>query len=268
MPQDSLLVGLDLGTSSTTSNHVLVRDFHNPERRERISKISDVRDWPGCTDGVIGNNCVPTTLIYHRITRKLLFWGFHAKSYLDKLEDPYLEPPFGDVIVIETIKLLLIEPNNTRPLSPTSLRRQYMRETLFTALGKRPEEVFEDFLNAVLLHVLSSVKKYSASATKAHHVELIMAFPSGWPDQVHTCVGRIGARAMRRALTSHCFEDMTFKAKNVYTVSETLCGVKEWLRDDTAKRFDSTEFNPPPINLDEINVSWLIALKPTINPFR
>lgn len=49
---------------------------------------------------------------------------------------------------------------------------------------------------------------------------------------------------------------MIFGIENVYTVSETLCSVKEWLRESVAEA-SSIDFEPQTTNLDELNVSRL-----------
>jgi hypothetical protein len=254
MVQHTLIVAIDLGTSATTSSHTRVRDsFDNQGKlhREKLGSVSDVKDWPGCIEGATGNNCVPTDLIYHRDTRELLFWGFEAQQYLD---DPFHDIPHSDVFVVETIKLLLPDPDEAKVPSAASERFRTMRKTLTETLDKHPDAVFEDLLSRVLAHVFGNATRKYSIGLHNHQIELVLAFPSGWPDQIHTTVARIGARALQKAITTHGLRDITFGIENVYTVSETLCGVKEWLRETVAEA-SSIDFETQTTNLDELNVS-------------
>lgn len=255
MVQHTLIVAVDLGTSATTASHARVRDsvdIQGKLHREGLGSVSDVQDWPGCIEGATGNVCVPTDLIFYRVSRELLFWGFEAQQYLD---DPFHDIPYRDVFVVETIKLLLPDPDEAKAPSASSERYRKMRQVLTTTLGKQPDEVFEDFLNPVLEHVLhNATRKYSIGLHN-HHVELVLAFPSGWSDQIHTTVARIGGRALQKAITKLGLKNMTFGIEKVYTVSETLCGVKEWLRETVAEGYSSVDYDPQPTNLDELNVS-------------
>jgi hypothetical protein len=190
--------------------------------------------------------------VYHRHSRELLFWGYDAQRYLD---DEYHEIPDRDVFVVETIKLLLPDPDQAKVPSAASARYRALREVLTVTLGKRPDEVFEDLLSRTLEHILHSAKRKYSIPLNNHQVELVLAFPSGWPDQIHTTVAKIGARALKKAIEIHELENMTFGIENVYTVSETLCGVKEWLREIEAEGSSSGDFDPQTTNLDELNVS-------------
>ena len=97
-------------------------------------------------------------------------------------------------------------------------------------LGKQPGELFEYFLNEVIAHILGSANRKYFNGISSLKVELVLAFPSGWPDFIHTRVAGIGARAMFKAIAANNLQDMILRIENVYTVSETLCGVKESLR--------------------------------------
>lgn len=254
MAQNTLIIALDLGTSTTTANHVRVRDYFNNRGelcRDKLGSVSDVRDWPECIAGATGNNCVPTDLVYRKDTRELLCWGFEAQDYLD---DTFHHISHSDVLVVETIKLLLPDPDEARAPSPATERYRAMRKTLTTILAKDPDEVFQDLLNKVLAHVLgNAVAKYSISLHN-HHVELVLAFPAGWNERIHTAVARIGAKALQKAITAHNLRNMTFGIENVYTVSETLCGVKEWLRETMAEA-SSIDLETQAMNLEELSVS-------------
>jgi hypothetical protein len=254
MVHPALIVAVDLGTSATTSSHTRVRDSFDNQgklRREKLGSVSDVTDWPGCIEGATGNNCVPTDLIYLRNTRELLYWGFEAKEYLD---DEFHPLSRSDVFVVETIKLLLPDPDEAKVPSATSERYRAMRKTLAATLDKDPEEVFEDLLSRVLAHVLENATRKYSIPLHNHQIELVLAFPSGWHDHIHTTVARIGARALQKAVITHGLKNIIFGIENVYTVSETLCGVKEWLR-ETFSEASSIDFEPQTTNLDELNVS-------------
>ncbi|PMD33385.1 hypothetical protein L207DRAFT_535414 [Hyaloscypha variabilis F] len=252
MFQPTLILGLDLGTSALTSSHGRVRDSLDRQgklHREKLGSVSDVKDWPSCIDGQTGNNCFPTDLIYRRANRELLFSGFEAQQYLD---DPFHDIPTRDVFVVETIKLLLPDPDEAEVPSAGTERYRAKRNTLTATLGKHPDEVFEDLLNIVLAHVLDNATRKYSTGLHNHNIELVLAFPSGWSDRIHTNVARIGARALQKAITTQGLGNMTFGIENVYTVSETICGVKEWLRETVAEA-SSIDFETHTTNLDELN---------------
>ena len=255
MPQNILIVAIDLGTSATTASHARVRDSidkHGKLHREKLGSVFDVKDWPGCIEGATGNVCVPTDLVFHRHTRQLLFWGYEAQQYLD---DPFHDIPDRDVFVVETIKLLLPDPDEAKVPSVASARYRAMRAALTATLDMQPDRVFEEFLSPVLEHILDNAKRKYSIGLNNHQIELVLAFPSGWPEQIHTIVARIGARALEKSIAIHDLQNVTFGIENVYTVSETLCGVKEWLRETAAESPSSTDFDPQAVNLDELNVS-------------
>ena len=256
MFQQTLIIAVDLGTSATTASHTRAGDSLDNQgklHRRKLGSVSDVKNWPGCIQGATGNHCVPTDLIYRRSDRKLLFWGFEAQGYLD---DPFHEIPHSAVFVVETIKLLLPDPDAVNNRSAASERYRTMRETLRATLNKQPDEVFDDLLSHVLEHVLDNAKRKYSIGLHNHQIELVLAFPAGWNDQIHTAVARIGARALQKAITMHGLRNMTFGIENVYTVSETLCGIKEWLRETVAEA-SSIDFEAQTTNLDELNVSRL-----------
>lgn len=253
--QRTLIVSIDLGTSATTASHIIVNDSFTPEGKLRRQRgrvnITNIRDWPGGSNGdATGNVCVPTDLIYTKEDRKLFLWGFRAQQYLD---DPYPEIHPDTVFVVEHIKLLLQDPDSAIISTPASRRYRALRDRLTTTLGKQPEEVFEDFLNEVIAHIIGSANRKYFNGISGFKVELVLAFPSGWRDSIHTRVAGIGARAMAKAIAANDLRDMVFGIENVYTVSETLCGVKEWLRDTIAEAITSIDMNVQGTNLDELN---------------
>ncbi len=257
MQKRTLIIALDLGTSTTTACFVIARHLFDAEgkpHRELCGNVCDVRDWPGSHQGdAIGNICVPTDLVYDKATGQLLFWGFDAERYLN---EPFPEPHLDQVFVVEHIKLLLPDPDEAKVTTPASARYRKMRDELSATLGKHPNKVFEDFMTKVVGHVIESAKRRYNNGIHSCEVELVLAFPSGWPDYIHTTVAGIGAKAMSKAISKGHLQNMTFGIENVYTVSETLSGVKEWLRDSIAEATLSVDLDQPTvINLNELNVS-------------
>lgn len=267
MPHSSVLFGIDLGTSSTTASYCIVKDELNAKgeltrTRYKGVNVIEVKDWPGGNkNDAIGNICVPTDLIYDRASRELRFWGFEAKQYLDD-DNPEIKPE--SVVHVEHIKLLILDPAESNVATPATERYRTQRDQIIQELGKQPEEIFEDFMNHTIHHVVTNAtRRYINSLKENDNVELILAFPSGWPDHIHTKVAGIGARAMRKAIDAHKLQNMRFDVENVYTVSETLCGVKEWLREAIAEAEISNDLDQEGTNLDEFNVSNFPAPIPT-----
>jgi hypothetical protein len=255
MPGKGLIIGIDLGTSTATASHCQVLDNLDPLgqlQRKKTGEIHDVKDWPGSDVGIAtGNPCLPTDLIYSRELKKLLFWGFEAKQYLDSF---YNEIPREEVFIVENIKLLLPDTDTPTTASTASERYQSKREILINTLSKQPDDVFEDFISQLLKHVIGSAIGKYYHGINDHQIELVLAFPSGWPDQVHTSVARIGTRAMKRAIAEYAPSNVVFGLEHVYTVSETICGIKEWLR-ETVSELSATEgLEPQQTNLDELKV--------------
>ena len=62
------------------------------------------------------------------------------------------------------------------------------------------------------------------------------------------------APAMEKALEAHHLINITFGIQNVYTVSETLCGVKEWLETALEEATASIALAIAPTNIDDLNV--------------
>ena len=256
MPGKGLIIAVDLGTSTATASHCQVLDFLDALgnlQRKKTGEIHDVKDWPGSDVGIAtGNPCLPTDLIYSRALKKLLFWGFEAKQYLDSF---FTEIPREEVFIVENIKLLL--PDTATPTTPSTASERYQskREILTNTLSMRPDDVFEDFMSQLLKHVIGSLMGKYYNGINDHHIELVLAFPSGWPDQVHTNVARIGTRAMKRAIADYAPINVVFGLENVYTVSETICGIKEWLRETVSELSAAEDLNPQQTNLDELKAS-------------
>jgi hypothetical protein len=250
------VIAIDLGTSATTAQFALALDSFDNEgklHRKQNGRVTDMRAWPGGRrNDAIGNTCLPTDLVYDRATGRLLFWGFHAQRYLD---DPSPNIPRENVFIVEHIKLLLNDPDDESVATAASARYRTMRQNLIDTLRKSPYEVFEDFLNEVIQHIVQEAKRLASFPLKNFKLELALAFPSGWPEYVHRKVAGIGARAVRLALVANDLPDMIFGIENVYTVSETLCGVKEWLSATIEDASMSVDLGPQTLNLDELQAS-------------
>jgi hypothetical protein len=255
--QHCLVFAVDLGTSATTAQWALAVDSFDRDgnlRRGLIGSPVEMRAWRGARKGdAIGNICLPTDLVYDRASRELLCMGFQAQQYLD---DPSPEIAREKVFVVEHIKLLLNNPDKAKVSPETAARYRNMRDELFRTLGKDPYEVFEDFLGAVIDEIIGAAKRSIRASLETAKLELALAFPSGWPDLVHRKVAAIGARAVQKALEIHDLQRMTFGRENVYTLSETLCGVKEWLTATIEEASISLDLGPQTSNLDELNVSF------------
>ena len=149
-----------------------------------------MKDWPfGLKGDALGKPCVPTYLIYKKATRKLLYWGFAAQRYLDT-STPKIPP--DEVYVVEHIKLLLPDPDKAIQTTPANVRYKRKREELYQNLQMKPFEVFQDLLdvsfNAVVYSALGNFGSFSS-----YKVELALAFPSGWAEDVHRQVAETAA---------------------------------------------------------------------------
>ncbi|PMD29104.1 hypothetical protein L207DRAFT_445996 [Hyaloscypha variabilis F] len=258
--QRCTIIAIDLGTSATTSQWALAVDSFNAQgemRRRILRSPIEMRAWRGARKGdAIGNICLPTDLVYDRASKKLLCMGFQAQQYLD---DPSPDPARETVFVVEHIKLLLNDPKYAKVSPETAARYHNKRNELVQTLGKDPYEVFEDFLDGVIEETIGEAKMRMPNALDNSKLELALAFPSGWPDLVHRRVAAIGARAVQKALEIHSLQSMTFGIQHVYTLSETLCGVKEWLTATIEEAVISLDLGPQTSNLDELNVSFKFA---------
>jgi hypothetical protein len=265
--QECLIIAVDLGTSSTTAQWVLAADSFNRYgelQRGLIGRPVEMNAWRGGRKGdPIGNVCLPTDLVYDRASKELLCMGFQAQQYL---KDPSPEIAREKVFVVEHIKLLLTDPDNIKVSPETAARRRKMRDELVRTLQKSPYEVFEDFLDAVIEELIGAAKMGIPRSLETSKLELALAFPSGWPELVHRKVAAIGARSVQKALEIHNLQTMTFGIQNVYTLSETLCGVKQWLTETIEEASRSNDLLPQTSNLDELNVScrvrpcWILKL--------
>ncbi|KAF4631492.1 hypothetical protein G7Y89_g6638 [Cudoniella acicularis] len=252
--QKNLLAAIDLGTGSQAAAYALVEDSRSADgslRREKPQRSPrQVGTWPGSYDGGknLGDYCLPSVQVWLKSTRQLLFWGFAAQAYLN-LHFP--DPPLEDVYIVDHPKLLLLDHDRIGVRTVNSEQFRAEREELEAVLGKSPREVFEEGLKPVVKHVMESARDDYAQyyeSLNSCKVELVLAFPAGWPDYIHTMVAGCGARAMGHAISSLGLENVVFGIEDVYTVSETMCGVKEWLRDIVGEVAVSLDLvsNPPP----------------------
>ncbi|TVY59197.1 hypothetical protein LCER1_G000355 [Lachnellula cervina] len=254
----ALVVAIDLGTSATTALYTVAVDSwdkHGKLQRKRLfRKEPEMVAWPGSRpNDSIGRPCLPTDLVYDRATGQLRLWGFSAQKYLD---DPFEQTKRGEDFIVHNIKLLLNDPNAKWEQTPASERYSSARHNLISVLRKGPYEVFEDYLIEVVEHIIGYAKgstRGRLNSFKSFKIELSLAFPSGWPVYIHQRVAEIGCRAVQKAVMTHGLENTVFGIEDVYTVSETLCGVKEWLSKAVEEDLSmAVDLDPQTPNLDEL----------------
>lgn len=253
----SFFLALDLGTTATTARYSFVRDSFTSTgipRRTLISRTEDVHDWPHIPpDYPMGNPCLPTDLVYLRETGELYEWGFGATRYLGNLQEGLA---IEQVLVIEHIKLLLLGLDDITNTSALSSTQRAMCQTILQVLGKTQFEVFQDLLTCVFSHILESAQSRKGRIlSETENIELSLAFPSGWPEKVHSRVAEIGHKAMSQAMERQNLDWLKFSMENVYTVSETLCGAKEWLKEVISDSIESEDPNAERNNIEDLNVS-------------
>jgi hypothetical protein len=255
--QGCLLGGIDLGTSATTAQLLLVRDSYDAEgklHRESLGSAVEMKSWQGARrDDPIGNICLPTDMVYDRTSKNLLCMGFQAQEYMD---DPKPEPPRTRVFIVEHIKLLLMDPKKTAVSPQTAARYNRMRDELKRVLDKSPDDIFQDFLDKVVGEIIRAAKAWFRISLATYKFELALAFPSGWQDVVHRRVTAIAARSVKKALELHGLETMAFGIQDVYTLSETECGAKQWLAAAINDEALELDLSPKALNLDELTVSY------------
>lgn len=138
------------------------------------------------------------------------------------------------MFVIEAPKTLLADDDGLL-VTPVEKRRSERRGEIWQKLRKRPFEVYEDFLNVLLNHVLSShiggnKRAVFPGLEISSAINLILAFPAGWTQTIHAQLAQSAATAMRKAISNNKLHLSTFNIQNVWTTSETICGVKEWFQ--------------------------------------
>jgi hypothetical protein len=254
-----LIAAIDLGTASATAAHAMRIDFYDTKGKlcrkpGQDKRVFEVKDWPGYTDATSNSPvCVPTTLLYKRESRQFECWGFEATA---RIEHARYKPQ--EYYMVEYVKLLL--PNTDDPDCPIPLseRERYRnrRLDLMRVLGKTPDDVFQDLMDHIIEYTIAHAHEIYpdlGSPSRNDHLELVLAFPSSWPDSVHRRVSEICTLATTRALDALKIH-MAFGLESVYPVSETLCGVREWLRTTIAEAATSNELEPPKTYMDEFQV--------------
>jgi hypothetical protein len=261
-----LIIAIDPGTSTLSARYVIAYDrFSHQSHLERfiISEVSVVDNWPGSSSpGVI---YLPTTLVYSKLSKELLHWGFAAHTHLE--EEETVMNRLKEV-VIENIKIVLQQPEDTTELDRVSSlpRHRETRNLITQVLNKTPDEIFEEFLTVTLTHVFERATLEHAAGSffsEAIHVELVICFPGGWSGALHTRVAKLAANAMQSSMEKCQVRVDSFGLQDVYTVSETLSGIREWLYKLFEKK---TEFYAPesihtPLNAKAISVSHWASYK-------
>ncbi|TVY83310.1 hypothetical protein LSUE1_G001552 [Lachnellula suecica] len=243
-PSGALVIAIDLGTSTATALYAVARDSYDEEGKTKreFKTVSKMTAWPGCrrSDEIA---CLPTDLIYEKATGQLLYRGYQAQHYLD---EPSPEIKREDVFIVEHNKLLLYVDEETI----TSARYQATRDEILRVLGKTPFEIFQDFLDNIISQIIEVAKRSINSPLEFYKLELGLAFPSGWPPHIHSNVAGTGARAVIKALAANKLSDMSFGLENVFTHSETISGIKEWLRTAIEAAEHSIDLSPQKLNID------------------
>ncbi|RDW69336.1 hypothetical protein BP6252_08356 [Coleophoma cylindrospora] len=257
----NILVAADLGTTSMTIRHGIFEGSTTSNERRVIAKSRAVTGWPGASlNYTNGESCVPTELVYDLNTRAVSRWGFKAKEYIDDPRQFDVNP--SELFTVDKIKLLLLDPSEAaaEAITPAVTAEVYQEKTqeILDQLGKTPFDVFEDLLVAVFDYVFKDIRK-----VREHNllfpqtpgsIELCLAFPSGWPEYVHSRVARSGFKAAMKAGIANGLDHWQFAMENVYTVSETLCGSKEWLRNQVARSIWSDNVERPLRNIEELEI--------------
>jgi hypothetical protein len=246
--QTQLIIALDPGTSGLAATYALGRDtFDNHGRKSRSiipNTETQVDNWPGASRGVSpGHVCLPTTLIYHRVSKTLLHWGFAAQKHLAK-QDPAIDRK--QELVVENVKLLLPHLQEVTQLDKVSElpRHKKARIELFEVLGKEPSEVFGDLLRICFSHILkTAVTQFAPRGCFSNptHIELVICFPGGWHSTLHTDIAKLSADALQGAITKNNVLVDSFGLQDIYTVSETLCGIRCWMQTNLVDEAESTD---------------------------
>jgi hypothetical protein len=244
-----LIIAIDPGTSGLAATYALGRDTFDKNTGKKSRFIiphteTQVDNWPGSSRGVSpGHVCLPTTLIYHRVSGQLLHWGFAAQKHLAD-QDPTIDRM--QELVVENVKLLLPNPREITQLDKVSElpRHKSARAELANILGYQPSQVFGDLMRNCLSHILeTAIVQFSPGGyfSGPIHIELVICFPGGWHSSLHTNIAKLSADALRKEIGKHEVDVDSFGLQDIYTVSETLCGIRCWLDTNLVDEAESTD---------------------------
>ena len=231
------IIAIDLGTSTTTTKIVFVyqEEINGQIHRKRVNfplHSEEVSDWPFSSPVPLGfRSRLPTYLIYSLERGDLMYWGFEAKEIVENTPEKIKKE---NLFVVEAPKTLLADGEIT-PTTQVEQRRNDRRKEMWERVRKRPFEVYQDFLCVLLNHVLSShLGEFKRDVYRglefSHSINLVLAFPAGWNLTIHAKLAQSATIAMRRAIHKNGLNHLPFQTANVWTTSETICGVKEWFK--------------------------------------
>jgi hypothetical protein len=258
----TLVIAVDPGTSALSLIYGIGSDSFTADgklkRTMNLHKMKEFEEWPGSGEGSAkGNSCLPTTLIYSISSKKLLHWGFDAQHHI---ADHHPAIKRDEELVVENLKLLLMDYAAVSCADQVSQlpRHREARTKIISVLEKQPCDVFEDFLTEIFSHVIKKIKEHY----EAHenfldhiHIELVICFPSGWNAPLHTRVAQLSVVAMWKSIERNGLRNISFGLEDVYTESETLCGVKEWLKSEYLAEEGPVDFYRSQSNLGILKVS-------------
>lgn len=231
LAQTVLVFGLDLGTGLAAC--FVTRQLEKARPNGELIRTSIqgesmkvVNDW----GFKAGDPFVPTALVYSIRTRQLLYWGFQATTFMQKItKSPTKFPPRSDFHIVENVKVLLRDPSCAGIPPETAERYRNRVAELHDVLGKTPWDCFTDFTIA-FLHQCVAVANKNGYANN-NKIEVAVALPSGYSQDVHSKAEATITGSMRMAIDNHKLQNTVFGIENVYMVSETECGIKAWLYD-------------------------------------
>ncbi|EHL00963.1 hypothetical protein M7I_3081 [Glarea lozoyensis 74030] len=226
-----LIIAIDPGTSTLSARYAIAYDSFNDQgqlEREVIQE-SLVDNWPSSSSP--GAIYLPTTLVFSKVSKELLHWGFAAQTYLEEEETVMNRL---EEVVIENVKIVLQQPEDATELDRVSSlpRHRETRNLITQVLGKTPDDIFEEFLTVTLSHIFErAILEHAARSffSQSIHVEFVICFPGGWSGALHTRVAKLAANAMQKSMEKCQVRVDNFGLQDVYTVSETLSGIREWL---------------------------------------
>lgn len=256
------ILALDLGTSTSPAKCVIVEEKEKDNQIVRNKVLlsphtEEISDWPCSSPVPLSFRArLPTYLIYSLDDGRLVYWGFEAKDIIEQCPERIAR---DNLFAVEAPKTLLMDTRSS-PTTPVEKRRHDRRIELSEKIGRQPHEIYEHFLDKLFGHVLSSnlgdtERDLFQWLSHCNAIELVLAFPSGWPPSIHAQLSQSAARAMQKAISSNHLTHLSFRIADIFTTSETICGVKEWLQDPTEGVKMSSDFRAEAkSNFDWINV--------------